>query len=61
MPIYEYRCKECGHTLEILQKVAEGKRRKCPACLALSLERVMSAGSFRFKGSGFYETDFKHK
>ncbi|HEX5048079.1 MAG TPA: zinc ribbon domain-containing protein [Gammaproteobacteria bacterium] len=59
MPIYEYRCAACGHELEALQKVSDGPLRKCPDCGKQKLERLMSAPSFRLKGSGWYETDFK--
>jgi putative FmdB family regulatory protein len=59
MPIYEYRCQSCGHELEALQKIDEGTLRKCPACGALKLKRLVSAPSFRLKGTGWYETDFK--
>jgi putative FmdB family regulatory protein len=59
MPIYEYRCAACGHQLEALQKISEGPLRKCPECKKLKLQRLMSAPSFRLKGGGWYETDFK--
>jgi len=59
MPIYEYRCAACGHTLDALQKLSEGPLRKCPVCKKLALKRLMSAPSFRLKGGGWYETDFK--
>ena len=59
MPIYEYRCAACGHTLEALQKLADSPLKKCPECKKQSLKRLMSAPSFRLKGGGWYETDFK--
>jgi putative FmdB family regulatory protein len=59
MPIYEYRCAACGHELEALQKVTDSPLRKCPDCGKQKLARLMSAPSFRLKGSGWYETDFK--
>jgi putative FmdB family regulatory protein len=59
MPIYEYRCKSCGHHLEALQKVSEGALRKCPECGKLALQKLVSAAAFRLKGGGWYETDFK--
>jgi putative FmdB family regulatory protein len=59
MPIYEYRCAACGHHLEALQKISEGPLRKCPQCKRSKLQRLMSAPSFRLKGGGWYETDFK--
>jgi putative FmdB family regulatory protein len=59
MPIYEYRCAACGHELEALQKMSDGPLRKCPECGKSQLRRMVSAPSFRLKGGGWYETDFK--
>lgn len=59
MPIYEYRCKSCGHDVEALQKVSDPPLKKCPDCGKRTLVRLMSAPSFRLKGGGWYETDFK--
>lgn len=59
MPIYEYRCRSCGHTLDALQKVNDPHLTDCPACNEAALVRLMSAPSFRLKGGGWYETDFK--
>jgi putative FmdB family regulatory protein len=59
MPIYEYHCSACGHEHEALQKISDGPLRKCPECGKLALRRVLSAVSFRLKGGGWYETDFK--
>jgi len=59
MPIYEYGCRSCGHTLDALQKLSDKPLRKCPACGRSTLKRLMSAPAFRLKGGGWYETDFK--
>jgi putative FmdB family regulatory protein len=59
MPIYEYHCGACGHEVEALQKISDSPLRKCPECGKQSLRRVVSAVSFRLKGAGWYETDFK--
>jgi putative FmdB family regulatory protein len=59
MPIYEYHCSACGHEHEALQKISDSPLRKCPECGKLALRRVLSAVSFRLKGGGWYETDFK--
>jgi putative FmdB family regulatory protein len=59
MPIYEYHCGACGHEVEALQKIADSPLRKCPQCGKHSLRRVVSPVSFRLKGGGWYETDFK--
>ena len=59
MPIYEYRCGDCGHTLDALQKLSDAPLKECPECDKPALKRLMSAPSFRLKGGGWYETDFK--
>jgi putative FmdB family regulatory protein len=59
MPFYEYQCKNCGHTLEAMQKVHDSPLKKCPDCGKSQLTRLMSAPVFRLKGGGWYETDFK--
>ena len=59
MPIYEYLCGECAHTLDALQKLSDDPLVYCPQCGAAALKRQMSAPSFRLKGGGWYETDFK--
>jgi putative FmdB family regulatory protein len=59
MPIYEYECKKCGHTLEALQKFSDKPLRECPECGKHQLKRLISAPMFRLAGSGWYETDFK--
>ncbi|GGA76463.1 zinc ribbon domain-containing protein [Neiella sp. HB171785] len=59
MPIYEYRCDDCGHELEKLQKMSDAPLTECPACNNSSLKKLISAAGFRLSGSGWYETDFK--
>ena len=60
MPTYEYRCKACGHELEIFQSITEGVKRKCPSCGKSKLERLIGTGAgIIFKGSGFYQTDYR--
>lgn len=59
MPIYEYRCAECGHELDALQKLADEPLKECPECSQPTLRRLISAPAFRLKGAGWYETDFK--
>lgn len=59
MPIYEYRCQECGHELEKLQRMSDDRLTDCPACGKPQLKRLVSAAGFRLKGGGWYETDFK--
>jgi putative FmdB family regulatory protein len=59
MPIYEYRCESCAYLFDALQKVSDAPLKECPDCGALELRRLVSAPSFRLKGGGWYETDFK--
>ena len=59
MPIYEYECKACGHTLEALQKISDTPLSDCPECNEQELKKLISAAAFRLKGGGWYETDFK--
>ena len=60
MPTYEYVCDACGHELEIFQSMSEPRRRKCPDCGRLKLQRKIGMGAgVLFKGSGFYETDYR--
>jgi len=59
MPIYEYRCENCGHELEAVQKISDKPLVKCPSCDADALKKRISAAGFRLKGGGWYETDFK--
>jgi putative FmdB family regulatory protein len=60
MPIYEYRCADCGHQDEYLQKVSEPPNSVCPACGKPTFQKLLSAVGFHLKGSGWYATDFKH-
>jgi len=59
MPIYEYRCGECGHQEDHLQKIAEKPISKCPSCGKKAYKKMLSAAGFQLKGSGWYATDFK--
>ena len=61
MPIYEYECGACGARHEFIQKFSDGPKRKCPACGANRLKRLVSAAAFHLKGSGWYVTDFRDK
>jgi putative FmdB family regulatory protein len=55
VPIYEYRCKKCGKQFEYMQRMSDGPKKKCEACGALALERLISHTSFQLKGSGWYK------
>ncbi len=60
MPIYQYQCAECGHSLEALQKMSDPKLTDCPQCNAPALQKQITAAAFKLKGTGWYETDFKN-
>lgn len=60
MPTYEYQCKECGCTFELFQQMSDPIKKKCTECGKLKLKRLIGRGSaVMFKGSGFYETDYR--
>jgi putative FmdB family regulatory protein len=60
MPTYEYECDACGHRFEKFQMMTEKPKRKCPECGKRKLQRLIGTGAgIIFKGSGFYETDYK--
>jgi putative FmdB family regulatory protein len=62
MPTYQYECSACDHAFEAMQSMAEKKLKKCPECGRSKLHRLIGGGSgIIFKGSGFYETDYKRK
>ncbi len=59
MPTYEYECQKCGHVLEKFQSMTDKPLRRCPSCKG-ALKRLISAGAgILFKGSGFYQTDYR--
>ncbi len=60
MPTYEYRCEECGHAFELFQSITAEPERECPECGKLKVVRLIGCGAaLIFKGSGFYETDYR--
>lgn len=60
MPLYEYKCKKCGHRFEKIQKFSDKPIKKCPECGGV-VEQVLSAPAVQFKGSGWYVTDYAKK
>lgn len=60
MPIYEYQCEKCGHLFELIQKFSDRPKTKCPKCRG-TLRKLISASAIRFKGSGWYVTDYAGK
>jgi putative FmdB family regulatory protein len=61
MPIYEYRCAECGAHKEILQRISDAPLTDCPECGKPALKKLVSAAGFQLKGTGWYVTDFRDK
>lgn len=60
MPTYEYRCNACAHEFEQFQSMKDKPLRTCPSCGKKQLERLIGIGAaVIFKGSGFYETDYR--
>lgn len=60
MPTYDYACSRCGHRLEAFQSLSEPALVRCPSCGRDGLQRQIGTGAgILFKGSGFYETDYK--
>ena len=60
MPLYEYRCKKCGHHFEKIQSFSAPDEKECPECKG-EVERLISAPSFQFKGAGWYVNDYGAK
>ncbi len=60
MPTYDYECDACGHTFELFQSINDSVKRKCPECKRMKLRRLFGTGAaIVFKGSGFYQTDYR--
>jgi len=60
MPIYEYTCKKCGKTIEVLQKFSDPDLKKHEKCGG-ALTKLISQSGFQFKGTGWYVTDYAKK
>src|SRR4029077_12544818 len=60
MPTYEYQCNACQHRFDEYQSFSEEPLKKCPECRKAKLRRLLGAGAaIIFKGSGFYQTDYR--
>ncbi len=59
MPTYEYVCKECGHHFDAFQSISAEPLKTCPECGGLIERKIFGGAGLIFKGSGFYETDYK--
>ncbi|MCM0609237.1 MAG: zinc ribbon domain-containing protein [Ideonella sp. WA131b] len=60
MPIYAYRCSDCGHAQDVLQKLSDPVLTTCPVCGAEAYAKQVTAAGFQLKGSGWYVTDFRN-
>ena len=59
MPIYAYRCDECGFAKDVLQKVSDPVLTECPSCGKSAFKKQLTAAGFQLKGTGWYATDFR--
>lgn len=59
MPIYAYKCADCGFAQDEMQKVSDAPLTTCPKCGAASYAKQLTAAGFQLKGNGYYATDFK--
>jgi len=60
MPIYAYRCEECGFAKDVLQKVSDAPLTDCPSCGKSAFKKQLTAAGFQLKGTGWYVTDFRN-
>jgi putative FmdB family regulatory protein len=60
MPIYAYRCEECGFTKDVLQKISDAPLTECPSCAKSTFKKQLTAAGFQLKGTGWYATDFRN-
>jgi len=60
MPLYEYECDACGHRFELIRKFSDPPVEVCPKCGG-HVRKLISAGAFQLKGSGWYATDYAKK
>lgn len=59
MPTYEYECTRCGYVFERFQSMTDAPRKRCPKCRAAVRKLIGAGAGLIFKGSGFYETDYR--
>lgn len=59
MPTYEYECKDCGHIFERFESITASNVKKCPECGNKARRLLGAGGAIIFKGSGFYQTDYR--
>ena len=61
MPNYDYKCKKCGTVVEIFHRVSDDTKYKCDKCGSILVKKLSPGVGIIFRGSGFYETDYKRK
>jgi len=59
MPIYAYRCDDCGFAKDVLQKMSDPVLTVCPSCAKPAFKKQVTAAGFQLKGTGWYVTDFR--
>jgi putative FmdB family regulatory protein len=59
MPIYAYRCAECGFSKDVLQKISDAPLSTCLSCGKPAFQKQVTAAGFQLKGTGWYVTDFR--
>lgn len=59
MPIYAYRCAECGFSKDVLQKISDAPLTTCLSCGKPAFQKQVTAAGFQLKGTGWYATDFR--
>ena len=61
MPIYEYECKFCNYNFEIVQKITDNPKRKCPECHKKNaLKKLISSTTFTLKGTGWFKDGYSN-
>lgn len=61
MPTYDYECSKCKNIFEVFQRMSDKPVSKCPKCGGRSERHIAAGSGVIFKGTGFYETDYKRK
>lgn len=59
MPTYEYECTKCAHEFELVQKMSDPPKKRCPECRGKVIRKIGAGAGLLFKGSGFYITDYR--
>lgn len=59
MPIYAYKCSNCGYTKDVLQKMSDPPLKQCPECHKDTMVKQVTVAGFQLKGTGWYVTDFR--